>query len=304
MKNIRYCAPADEKPLENMVSDGGYTSIFRTIACVGDSLSSGEFETLDEATGVRHYYDMFEYSWGQYIARMAGLKAYNFSRGGMTASEYCDSYAAAKDWWNPELQAQAYIIALGVNDLIGARQPLGEMSDINPDDPTQNEKTFTGYYARVIQQYKAISPDAKFFLVTMPKTPHHGEEAEAKAMQLLERIGLADKRDEYPSKLSGGQKQRVAIARALAMDPEVMLFDEPTSALDPEMVGEVLDLMKELANDGMTMVVVTHEMGFAREVADRVLFMCDGIIAEENTPEEFFGNPQHPRLKQFLQKVL
>ena len=168
MKNIRYCAPADEKPLENMVSDGGYTSIFRTIACVGDSLSSGEFETLDEATGVRHYYDMFEYSWGQYIARMAGLKAYNFSRGGMTASEYCDSYAAAKDWWNPELQAQAYIIALGVNDLIGARQPLGEMSDINPDDPTQNEKTFTGYYARVIQQYKAISPDAKFFLVTMP----------------------------------------------------------------------------------------------------------------------------------------
>ena len=130
------------------------------------------------------------------------------------------------------------------------------------------------------------------------------EEAEAKAMQLLERIGLADKRDEYPSKLSGGQKQRVAIARALAMDPEVMLFDEPTSALDPEMVGEVLDLMKELANDGMTMVVVTHEMGFAREVADRILFMCDGIIAEENTPEEFFGNPQHPRLKQFLQKVL
>ena len=130
------------------------------------------------------------------------------------------------------------------------------------------------------------------------------EDAEAKAMQLLERIGLADKRDEYPSKLSGGQKQRVAIARALAMDPEVMLFDEPTSALDPEMVGEVLDLMKELADEGMTMVVVTHEMGFAREVADRILFMCDGIIAEDSTPEEFFGNPKHPRLKQFLQKVL
>lgn len=130
------------------------------------------------------------------------------------------------------------------------------------------------------------------------------EEAEAKAIQLLERIGLADKRDEYPSKLSGGQKQRVAIARALAMDPEVMLFDEPTSALDPEMVGEVLSLMKELADEGMTMVVVTHEMGFAREVADRILFMCDGIIAEDSSPEEFFGNPKHPRLQQFLQKVL
>ena len=130
------------------------------------------------------------------------------------------------------------------------------------------------------------------------------EEAEAKAMQLLERIGLADKRDEYPSKLSGGQKQRVAIARALAMDPEVMLFDEPTSALDPEMVGEVLDLMKELAKEGMTMVVVTHEMGFAREVADRILFICDGVIAEEAEPDEFFGNPKHPRLRQFLQKVL
>ena len=130
------------------------------------------------------------------------------------------------------------------------------------------------------------------------------EEAEKKAMQLLERIGLADKRDEYPSKLSGGQKQRVAIARALAMDPEIILFDEPTSALDPEMVGEVLDLMKELAAEGMTMVVVTHEMGFAREVADRILFMCDGVIAEEASPEEFFNNPKHPRLQQFLQKVL
>ena len=130
------------------------------------------------------------------------------------------------------------------------------------------------------------------------------EDAEKKAMQLLNRIGLADKRDEYPSKLSGGQKQRVAIARALAMDPEVILFDEPTSALDPEMVGEVLDLMKELAAEGMTMVVVTHEMGFAREVADRILFMCDGVIAEEASPEEFFSNPKHPRLQQFLQKVL
>ncbi|MBE6706439.1 MAG: amino acid ABC transporter ATP-binding protein [Ruminococcaceae bacterium] len=130
------------------------------------------------------------------------------------------------------------------------------------------------------------------------------KEAEEKGLELLDRIGLIDKKDEYPSKLSGGQKQRIAIIRALAMDPDVMLFDEPTSALDPEMVGEVLDLMKELASEGMTMVVVTHEMGFAREVADRILFMCDGIIAEEAAPKEFFENPQNPRLQQFLQKVL
>ena len=129
-------------------------------------------------------------------------------------------------------------------------------------------------------------------------------EAEKRAMELLERVGLPDKANAYPSTLSGGQKQRVAIARALAMNPEVLLFDEPTSALDPEMVGEVLDLMKELAKDGMTMVVVTHEMGFAREVADRVLFMCDGNIGEEASPEEFFGNPQNPRLQQFLQSIL
>ncbi len=130
------------------------------------------------------------------------------------------------------------------------------------------------------------------------------EECEQKAMALLRRIGLEEKANVYPSTLSGGQKQRIAIVRALAMEPDVMLFDEPTSALDPEMVGEVLDLMKELANEGMTMVVVTHEMGFAREVADRILFMSDGIIAEENAPKEFFENPQNPRLKQFLQKVL
>ncbi len=170
MNEFRYGSPADEKPLDHLVTDGGYASIFRTVACVGDSLSSGEFEDLDPATGERHYYDMFDYSWGQFMARMAGFTAYNFSRGGMTASEYCDSYAAQKGWWDPSLRAQAYIIALGVNDLIGARQPLGEMSDIDPDDPTQNKKTFTGYYARVIQQYKAISPNAKFFLVTAPRS--------------------------------------------------------------------------------------------------------------------------------------
>ena len=130
------------------------------------------------------------------------------------------------------------------------------------------------------------------------------EEADINAMRLLERIGLSEKADEYPNMLSGGQKQRIAIVRALAMNPKVMLFDEPTSALDPEMVGEVLELMKELAEEGMTMVVVTHEMGFAREVGTRVLFMDEGKVVEQNTPNEFFANPQHPRLKDFLSKVL
>ncbi len=130
------------------------------------------------------------------------------------------------------------------------------------------------------------------------------EEAEARAMELLEKVGLAAKANAYPSQLSGGQKQRIAIVRALAMDPEVMLFDEPTSALDPEMVGEVLELMKELARDGMTMVVVTHEMGFAREVATRVIFMESGEVREQGSPEEFFGNPKDERLKEFLSKIL
>ncbi len=129
-------------------------------------------------------------------------------------------------------------------------------------------------------------------------------QAEKKAMELLERVGLPDKADAYPAQLSGGQKQRIAIARALAMNPEVMLFDEPTSALDPEMVGEVLQLMKQLADDGMTMVVVTHEMGFAKEVASRVMFMADGVVMEQNSPQEFFRNPKNPRLKEFLSKVL
>ena len=140
---------------------------------------------------------------------------------------------------------------------------------------------------------------APMMLKKIPKA-----EAEAKAMELLERVGLAERANEYPNKLSGGQKQRVAIVRALCMDPEVMLFDEPTSALDPEMVGEVLDVMKSLAKKGMTMVVVTHEMGFAREVSNRVLFLDDGIIAEDGTPEEVFGNPKCERLQTFLAKVL
>ena len=130
------------------------------------------------------------------------------------------------------------------------------------------------------------------------------EEVEAKAIHLLEKVGLADRRDAYPSQLSGGQKQRIAIVRALCMNPDVMLFDEPTSALDPEMVGEVLEVMKQLAKDGMTMVVVTHEMGFAREVATTVAFVDNGVIVEQNNPKDFFNNPQNPRLKDFLSKVL
>lgn len=130
------------------------------------------------------------------------------------------------------------------------------------------------------------------------------QEAETKGMQLLEMVGLADKRDVYPATLSGGQKQRIAIARALEMNPEIMLFDEPTSALDPEMVGEVLSVMKQLAQDGMTMVIVTHEMGFAREVADRVIFMGDGYIIEEGSPKEIFETPKHERTKKFLNSVL
>ena len=129
-------------------------------------------------------------------------------------------------------------------------------------------------------------------------------EADAKATELLQKVGLADKANQYPDQLSGGQKQRIAIARALAMNPDVMLFDEPTSALDPEMVGEVLELMRELADDGMTMIVVTHEMGFAKEVASRVMFMDGGKIVEENEPQEFFSNPKNPRLREFLSKVL
>ena len=130
------------------------------------------------------------------------------------------------------------------------------------------------------------------------------QEAEKKAYELLDRVGLRDKADQYPDMLSGGQKQRVAIARSMAMEPEVMLFDEPTSALDPEMVGEVLTIIKELAESGMIMLIVTHEMGFAREVATRTMFLYDGVIAEENTPDKLFGDPQSPRLKDFLSKVL
>ena len=150
--------------------------------------------------------------------------------------------------------------------------------------------------------HKTVLQNITLAPVTLKKKS--SAEAEAQARVLLERIGLADKADEFPNMLSGGQKQRIAIVRALAMDPEVVLFDEPTSALDPEMVGEVLDLMRDLAKDGMTMAVVTHEMGFAREVADRVVFMADGRILEEGTPSDLFDHPKDPRLQDFLSKVL
>ena len=150
--------------------------------------------------------------------------------------------------------------------------------------------------------HKTVLQNITMAPVTLKKKT--AAEAEAQAKSLLERIGLADKANEYPNMLSGGQKQRIAIIRALAMDPEVMLFDEPTSALDPEMVGEVLDLMRDLAKEGMTMAVVTHEMGFAREVADRVVFMADGKILEEGAPADLFDHPHDPRLQDFLSKVL
>ena len=150
--------------------------------------------------------------------------------------------------------------------------------------------------------HKSVLQNITMAPVTLKKKT--AEQAKEQAMGLLERIGLADKANEYPNMLSGGQKQRIAIVRALAMDPEVMLFDEPTSALDPEMVGEVLDLMRDLAKEGMTMAVVTHEMGFAREVADRVVFMADGKILEEGAPAELFDHPKDPRLQDFLSKVL
>ena len=170
---------------------------------------------------------------------------------------------------------------------------LFEGTDITDDSVDIN--TIRAKIGMVFQQFN---------LAPVKRNKMTKDEAAAKARELLGRIGLEDKENAYPSTLSGGQKQRIAIVRALAMNPDVMLFDEPTSALDPEMVGEVLELIKELAKDGMTMVIVTHEMGFAREVANRVMFFNDGVITEENEPNELFGNPQNARLKEFLSKVL
>lgn len=177
----------------------------------------------------------------------------------------------------------------------------------NITDPSIDINKMREKIGMVFQQFNLfpnMTIKKNIMLAPIKKKKMTKEQAEKRAIELLQRIGLADKADAYPSMLSGGQKQRIAIARALAMNPDVMLFDEPTSALDPEMVGEVLGLMQELAKDGMTMVVVTHEMGFAREVANRVLFMNEGNIQEDETPEELFGCPKNERLQEFLSKVL
>ena len=182
---------------------------------------------------------------------------------------------------------------------------LFEGTDIT--DPKTNINTHRMKMGMVFQQFNLFPHMTVLRNMTLAPMKLLGlsrEEAEKRAMELLKKVGLDDRADAYPSQLSGGQKQRVAIVRALCMEPEVMLFDEPTSALDPEMVGEVLAVIKDLAAEGMTMAVVTQEMGFAREVADRVMFIDDGVINEEGSPEEIFGNPQSPRLKEFLSKVL
>lgn len=179
--------------------------------------------------------------------------------------------------------------------------------DKNITDPKININQLRQKMGMVFQQFNLfphLTVKENIMLAPVKLKIMKPEQAEKRAMELLCRIGLAEKADAYPKQLSGGQKQRIAIIRALAMNPDVMLFDEPTSALDPEMVGEVLELMKELANDGMTMVVVTHEMGFAKEVATRVLFIDEGRIQEQNSPIEFFEHPQNPRLKEFLSKVI
>ena len=160
--------PVDEKPLDRLVEGYSNTAIFRTIGFIGDSLSSGEFETLD-AEGNRHYHDLYEYSWGQYIARKNGLTAYNFSRGGMTAKEYIESFAETNKFWDNSKACQAYVMALGVNDVINCGMEPGEISDIDADNYSNNKPTFLGNYAQIISRYKEISPDAKFFLLTIPK---------------------------------------------------------------------------------------------------------------------------------------
>ena len=170
----------NEKPLDSLVSGYSHTSIFRTIAFVGDSLSSGEFETCDE-NGNKAYYDFYEYSWGQHIARKNGLKAYSFSRGGMTAKEYVESFAEQRGFWDKEKAAQAYVIALGVNDVCNGHMPAGSADDIKAVY-NENGKTFTGYYAAIISRYKQISPDAKFFLVTVPNDPRYNRNGEVETV--------------------------------------------------------------------------------------------------------------------------
>ncbi len=176
----------NEKPLERLKPDGGFTGIFRTIACIGDSLSSGEFESRDE-NGTFGFHDYFEYSWGQYIARAAGCKVYNFSRGGMTAREYLDSFAAQYGYWDSDKSAQAYIMALGVNDLLGLKMELGSAEDIDLENPENNKPTFAGQYGKIIQKYRQIQPKARFFFITIPKeTPDGSSEGDKIAKKMTE----------------------------------------------------------------------------------------------------------------------
>ncbi len=168
MDITKYYLGENEKPLDVIKPDGGFFGIFRTIACVGDSLSSGEFESTD-ANGNKGYHDYFEYSWGQYMARATGSKVYNFSRGGMTAREYLASFGASIDAWNPEKACQAYVFALGVNDVLNQGMEIGTVDDVDLENPDNNKPTFAGYYAKIIQKYKEISPDGYFFLMSMPQ---------------------------------------------------------------------------------------------------------------------------------------
>ncbi len=176
-----------EKPLDRLVSDGGFVGIFRTIGCVGDSLSSGEFEIIDKS-GTKRYLDFYDYSWGQYIARMAGCNVYNFSRGGMTAREYCESFANANNFWSSNKACNAYIIALGCNDLLNRNEEVGSIADVCDEDWRKNAKTFMGYYAQIIQRYKEIQPEAKFFLVTFPDNPDEADERNARRLSLQKAI--------------------------------------------------------------------------------------------------------------------
>ena len=190
MDITKYMKIEGEQPLDNIVQNGGLCGIFRKIACIGDSLSSGEFQ-LRDPEGKSRYHDMFEYSWGQYIARANGLLAYNFSRGGMTASEYIDSFAESRGFWDKDKAAQAYVIALGVNDIYNQHREIGTLEDVHPEDYTKNAKNFIGYYAQIVSRYKEISPDAKFFFVTFPKETRRADnEDTAKVTELL--YGLCD----------------------------------------------------------------------------------------------------------------
>ena len=172
----------NEKPLDNIVTDGGMCAIFRTIACIGDSLASGEFESLDENGNVG-YHDMYEYSWGQFIGRSCGSKVYNFSEGGMTASYYNGYFAESNDFWNPDKAAQAYIVAMGANDVLNSHQTIGTVADIDINDYTKNADTFAGHYAKMIQRYKEIQPDGKFFLITMPRDNDYEKNVLKKAVR-------------------------------------------------------------------------------------------------------------------------